>query len=283
MEDTQGTGSVATTTGTGGAPADTSVNTTTVGSDTPGNTSTAPATNGEQSGQVGQDFQVQYKKLQEEHAQVSKNYAELRKKLVAQGTERNTYQKQFEEMKAQQAAILESLRKATAEAHDPDKFLEEFKTQGPEYIKNLLQKEREAIKAEMTEGMSQLVAEVNQLRVDKVLDLRRADPVKYPDFAKLENAMKDIYLSGQFPFDPANLTVEELVDKLYNLTRLQHSTDAIKAAVDLGKSNAEAEARKEAQTSVTGGGKHSGVIPANASDMSAAAMRKHFESIGMVE
>ena len=199
-----------------------------------------------------------------------KSYTEMRKWTTRVAQENSAMRQQLDTLKNQQTQILEALNKATERPHDPDQFMEELRTQGPNYFKSLFSKEKEALEQSFVTQLQERDQVIRKLEIDSAIKDRRADPKTYPDFQKLEAEMKDTFLEGNLPFDPNNLSTDELIDSLYNLVTLRHSQEAINAAEQLGRSKAEAELARESATTVAGGGKHVGTAVPDFSKMSSS-------------
>lgn len=251
---------------------------------------TAPAKDTLKTGKTGRNWKQDYNGLVKLREQEQKNYNELRRKLVSQGTERNQFEKQVSELTSQVKSLGEAFAKATKQPYDPDQFMETLRTQGPDYILGLLGEREKAMAENFQKSLGDMSSRMRKMQVSSVVKDRRADSSNYPDFSKLEPTMSGImeqlradFKAGLLPNDPDNVDPEELTDYLYNLARLQHSQDAIKAAEAEGAQKARSELAREAETSVAGGGKNAGSSAPDHGNMSAAQIRKHFIDKGMVE
>lgn len=250
----------------------------------PAGTDNSSAPNGDAAGNTGKNWEVEYTTLKRENDIALKRYNDLRRKLDSQGAERNDYKKRFETLEAMQKQIADSIKMLThKETYDPDQFIEDLRTQGPDYFRNLLQKEREALLAGTNEKISGMEQTLNNVLIDKVVASRLANTAKYPDFKLLEQDMADIYTENTALFDAKYPNLDEKVDALYNAAKLQRSPDAIKEAEARGRKKTEEELAREAHASVAGGGRVGSPAQVDPSTLSAAELKKIFAQKGMVD
>lgn len=227
---------------------------------------TAPAKTEQVVEQGGQDWSKKYESLE-------KSYSELRRKLVEQGTEKNQYQKQFESLNGQLQTVHKAIAQFTKKPFEFGQFLEDLQARGPEALFDNI---KEPLTEQLKAYEERIVAQESTLRamqVEGAVERARSNEKQYPDFTKLEAEMVEIYNSGQFPFDASKMEPREVVDKLYNLARLRHSEDALKAAEQIGKQKAEKELAREAQSAVAGGGKPINPAKIDPKAMSAEELR----------
>ncbi len=241
-----------------------------------GSSTSSPASNGAPSGQP----EINWK---EKHESIERNFNELRRKLQLQGNEKNEYKKQFE---AQQAT-LKQLTEAIAslqhdKTYDPDQFMEEFRAQGPKYLTDLLQKEREKLLADTNSKVESLSSTVTELRTERSIERRRGDAENYPDFKQMEADMAKLYIANRALFDSQYEDQEDKLDALYNAVKLQRSPDALKQAEALGRKKSEEELAREAHASGAGGGKAGAVSAPDPSRMTSEQLREYFAGKGMV-
>jgi hypothetical protein len=214
-------------------------------------TTEAPAT-----GQTGQNWEAEYKRLQAEHERINKSYAEARKKLISQGTEKNQYSEKLTSLETNIKQLAEALAKATAQPYDPDQFMEELRTQGPKALENHLKGALEKQAKEHQAKTQALEDRYRKLETTFVVKDCRTDSKNYPDFVSMEPTMAKImddlrqdYQAGLIA-NPDLVEPSELVPFLYNQAKLQHSQDAIKAAEAHGAAKATSELAREANTAV---------------------------------
>lgn len=211
----------------------------------PVSTQTTPTDKGAVTGQPGFDVQRSYEELRKEFTRRTQYEAELQKKLSA--------------IEESNKNLAESLAKATEEPFNPEQFMETFKSQGPKALEPYLDKRLKSLVEKYDKTIDTLQSERIQDRTRIEVLIRRADEANFPDFERLENAMRDLAASENCPVD-LNRPIPEVLDTLYKLVREQHSGEAVIAAEQLGKSKAEAQLAKEAATAVAGGGKPSGTV-----------------------
>jgi hypothetical protein len=101
--------------------------------------------------------------------------------------------------------------------------------------------------------------------------------------SKIMEDLRADHKAGLVQADPDAVEPGELVDYLYNLAKLQHSQDAIDEAGKRGLAKANQQLATEAQTAVAGGGKSTSASPVDPNSMSSESLKKHFQSLGMVE
>ncbi|MGD9724885.1 MAG: hypothetical protein AB7V39_00555 [Nitrospiraceae bacterium] len=227
---------------------------------------TAPAKEGDQSGQSGKNWEQEYLKLRttlglEKDGDIE-SYKALRIKLQQQGTEKNSYAKKMESMESQLKQLAEAFTKATEAPYDPDQFMGNLRTQGPKFLEQALKNTFEAREAKILEQLNETRVLARSMQVEREFEKRVADPKNYPDFKKLEPTMTEIYNkaleafdNGSSPTDPRAMDPRELFDQLFNLARYQHTDQALKEAEAHGKAKAEAELANESMTTVAAGGK----------------------------
>lgn len=235
-------------------------------------TVTAPAKTPPTPEQAGQDWSKKYEEL-------NKSYGELRKKLQEQGTEKNTYARDLTSLREQIKTLSDAFTKATAKPFDFGQFLEDLQARGPEALFAAIQDPLKAQQKQYEDKINSLEANLQEIGIERAVESARVNTDRYPNFKDLEASMVDIWTSGGFPFDPSKMKVSEIVDKLYNLARIRHSEDAMKAAEQLGKQRAEKELAKEAKAAVAGGGKPIAPAPVDPNSLSLEELRS---KIGVV-
>lgn len=238
----------------------------------PEGTVTAPAKTPPTPEQAGQDWSKKYEEL-------NKSYGELRKKLQEQGTEKNTYARDLTSLREQIKTLSDAFTKATAKPFDFGQFLEDLQARGPEALFAAIQDPLKAQQKQYEDRINSLETHLQEIGIERAVEAARGNADRYPNFKDLEASMVDIWTSGGFPFDPSKMEVGEIVDKLYNLARIRHSEDAMKAAEQLGKQRAEKELAKEAKAAIAGGGKPITPAPVDPNSLSLEELRS---KIGVV-
>jgi hypothetical protein len=233
-----------------------------------------PASKGEPTGQSAFDVQKSYEELRKQFTRVTQDYSKDRKTW-------NQTLSELQALKAAHAQTAELLSKATQTPIDPARFYEDFKTQGPkvfdDYIgKQVAERTKQLEAAYVEQANMALLTETKLEKLQRTLDTKN-----YPDFAALEPVMQEIADDPNTPID-WNQPIGAVYDALYKLARNRSSESAVKAAEEFGKKQAEEAARKEAATAVPGSGK-GGSVTADPRKMTAAQLRQHFISQGMVE
>lgn len=244
--------------------------------------STQPAPNADKAGQAPDaqtsqpafDVQKSYDELRKQFTKVTQDYSKDRKTWHQTLSE-------LQSLKQSQAQLADVLSKATETPIDPTRFYEDFKTQGPKALDGYVDKRVSAATKRLQDAY---VEQANQaLLLETKLEKlhRKLDKENYPDFDQLEPLMQELAEDETVPID-FNQPVAVVLDALYKLARSRSSDNAVKAAEELGRKQADAEARKEAATAVPGGGK--GGAPAiDPKNMSADQLRQFFINQGMVE
>lgn len=227
------------------------------------------------SGQTGQNWEQEYKRIADLYQKREQSYNELRKKLNAQGSEKNAYAKELQDIKERNARIEEMLRKATTPQHDPAKFSEELSARGPEYILDLVKQHKDQIVGEYEKKLASIESNFQKEQNNRAVNQRIADPENYPNFKELSPVMAELYQANMEFFDSNYPSVDDRLDALYTATKLQHSQDAIKKAQELGKSQAEAELAREAHTGVAAGGKQTAPRAIDPSKMTSQQLRDY--------
>lgn len=242
---------------------------------------TDPTKNGKPDGTTGRNWQDEAIRTAKVLEQERKNFNELRKKLIAQGTERNNFEREINPLREQLKTLTEALSKATNEELTPEQFLEGLQTQGPKFLENFLAKRDKTLTEQFETRATTMEARLRKREVSAAVRDRRSDAANFPDFGQLEPTMSKImvqmreeFAQGLLPTNPDTVDPDELTDYLYNLARLQHSQDAIKAAEAEGAAKARAGLAREAETSVPGGGKNTSSQPIDFEKLSVEEARK---------
>jgi hypothetical protein len=233
-----------------------------------------PAQKGEPTGQPAFDVQKSYEELRKQFTRVTQDYSKDRK----------TWQQTLSELQAvkeSQAKFADLLSRATEQRVDPAQFWKDLETQGPKALDGYLNKK-------LTEATQKLQdAYVDQANTALLLEAkleklhRRLDTKTFPDFEQLEPLMQELADSEDCPID-FNQPIGVVYDALYKLARSKSSEEAVKAAEEFGRKQADEAARKEAVTAVPGGGK-GGTPTTDPKSMSAAQLRQYFIQQGMID
>lgn len=207
-----------------------------------------------------------------------KSYDELRMKLSEQGREKNEYKRQLEQINNQLSQFGSAISKLTEAPFDPEQWMENLRTGGPDFVAKALEKHFTTTKTAL-EQQIQAEKSSREAQEDRLALLeRRADTDRYPDFKKLEADMVALYqdLEGKnaLPFDPSKLTGGEVLDKLYELVKASKATEAVAAARTLGREEAERELAREAASGVPSGGKKVGSSPFDPNKLSLDDLEK---------
>ena len=245
---------------------------------------TAPAKAGDATGQSAtKNWEEEYKNAQKASQLLEKNYAELRRKLVSQGTERNQFQGQVEALTNQVKQLGEALAKATETPYDPDQWMNTLKTQGPKAIEAEFQRLMQSKDQAYNEKISGMESKLRARDVKAEVTERQGNAKDFPNFKELEPEMMKImeglredFKAGVLQVDPDTVDVPELIDHLYTLARAKHIPDALKAAEEAGKAQATQELAREAQSGVAGGGKHTSTQAPNLDKMSIEEERAYW-------
>lgn len=199
-----------------------------------------------------------------ELAKQNKSYAELRREFTRRTQNEAELQKRLDNLTS-------ILSKATETPIDPEQFFKDLQTQGPKAFEPLFQKERETFQSEHQSAMQALEDRVtmSEYRAEKFARLMDAET--YPDYKKLEPLMKQLAEDETTPID-FDRSPGEVLDALYKLARTLSMEDAVKAARDQAKQEAEASLAKESATSVASGGKAG--VPTDPKNLSGNDLRK---------
>jgi len=215
---------------------------------------------------------------------VDKNYQELRAWTTRASQENAALRKQINEQNASLKQLTEMFTKATEKPYDPDQFMEEFRQQGPKFIEKQLEAALTSKVSAYAERMDSIQSELAAVRTEAAVKDCRLDSANFPDFQKLEPDMQKILDSGVIPQEEVqSKPLPELLNQLFQMAKLQHSQEAIKAAESNGRKAAEAELAREARSGVAGGGRVVGQMSTDLKTASAAELKKHFAGLGMVE
>lgn len=210
------------------------------------------------------DARTSHEKLMAELARQGKSYAELRKEFTRRTQNEAELQKKLDNLTA-------IISKAAEVPIDPEQFFKDLQTQGPKAFEPLLQKERESLQSAHQQAIQALEDRVtmSEYRAEKFARLQDAE--NYPDYRKLEPLMKQLAEDENTPID-FDRSPSEVLDALYKLARTLSMEDAVKAARDQAKQEAEVSLAKESATSVASGGKAG--VPTDPSKLQGADLRK---------
>lgn len=212
---------------------------------------------------------------------MDKNYQELRSWTTRVSQQNADMRKQMEAQTAKIKEMADLITKATEKPYDPDQFMEEFRAKGPEFLKSHLETAWKQKEENYLSQIGQVRQELTALRVTNTVNAMRADTAKYPDFAKLEDDMQKLLDSGVIPeADIQSKSEADLLVQLYQIAKLQHSQEAIKAAEANGRKAAETELAREARTGVAGGGRVVGQVTPDIKTMTSAQMKANASALG---
>lgn len=193
------------------------------------------------------DLEKSYGELRREFTKVTQENSRSRKELQA------TLQ-QIDAMRKTQEQLAAAIATATKKPVDPQRFMQDLQTQGPDALNNHL---KDLIKAETAQLQQAYTEQFNrgvlqEAQIEKLH--RRMDSTNYPDFAKLEPVMQEIADSENCPID-WNQPIPVIYDTLYKLARSANSESAVAAAEQFGRESAERTIGKEAAAAVPTGGR----------------------------
>lgn len=219
--------------------------------------------------------------LMERLEAMGKNFKELQGFSTRTTQENAALRKQLAQLHQAQQEMAATLAKAFQKPHDPDAFLEDLRTGGDTFLKSRLDELLKTGREQDAEKFSALQTELAELRYDRERERRRGDKEKYPDYEKLEEEMAAAAKDAATPVDFSQ-PIGTVLDALYEFVRLKHSKEALLAATKAGREDADAAARREAATTVAGGGKNAGPTQPKLEAMSADQLRELAISRGMV-
>lgn len=237
-------------------------------------TVTDPAKKGETETQAEIDYRKSYEELRPQFTKTTQELSRLKR-------EHGMTQKEIATLRQAHEEFAKQLATATEKPIDPAVFIEDLKTQGPKALDGYLKKQLDALRKEHMTAYEKVEARNAVLEANVEVMRREKDSANYPNFAELKEEMQALADSGKVPDEVFSKPTGEVYDYLYNLVKSKHSEEALKQAEEFGTKKAEAALAKESATTVAGGG-NSDVTIANSSTMTAAQLRKHFISQGMV-
>lgn len=230
-----------------------------------------PASTGAKTEQPAKDWQKEYESL-------DKANKELRVLMQRQGKEKNEANSRFDSLEKTLKQLSEGMAPLLhKETYDPNQFMEDLRSQGPQFVLDLVKKQREAILADTDAKVNGLSATVTQLQTERAVERRQADKDSYPDFKELEQDMVKTYESNRALFDSQYENLEDKIDALYNAAKLQRSPDALKQAEALGRKKSEEELAREAHAAGAGGGKAGAVTVPSLHGATAAQQKEWFK------
>jgi len=228
-----------------------------------------PAEKPGNAGQAGFDIEKSYGELRKEFTRVTQENARARRESQAALQELNA-------LKQSQQKLTEAIAASTRKPVDPQKFMHDLQTQGPEALKAFLQEEIKSGTAQLQQAYLEQFNKgvLMEAQVEKLH--RRMDTANYPDFAALEPKMQEIADSENCPIDWKQ-PISVIYDTLYKLAREGNSESAVAAAEQFGRRTAERTLGKEAQAAVPTGGKGASTVnPKEIKDL--AQLRQYFVS-----
>ena len=214
---------------------------------------------------------------QKQYVALEKSYKELQGKFTQTAQERSAASKELTAIRETQSKLLEMIQKATEAPFDPEQFKNELFTKGPQALEGWLEKKLQARLQSVQEKYDKDIESNKQenlaLRTRYEVAARHANSEDYPNFAELYPKMLDLAKDPKCPVDFSK-PVEESLDALYNLAKVQSSDEAVKIAAERGKKQAEAEAARESQTTVATSGRRGSSTSPNLETMPLGDLEK---------
>lgn len=198
--------------------------------------------------------------LEQELANTKKSYDEIRADYTRRTQSESELKGQVETMTLKQAEMLDAIGSLTDKNYDPEKFMDDFKAQGPKLIRNEVQKENRRLKEEYDKRHKSIEDKNHELETQLVTIYMAQDTKQYPDFVTLLPEIDALTKDSTTPVD-FNQPVPVVMKSLYNLAKSKHSGEALMKAKELGTKEAEDAAAKEAAATVAGGGKQNAPTP----------------------
>jgi len=200
---------------------------------------------------------------QERYSQQEQSYKELQRKFTEVTQDRSSMRKEFQALQSAMKELQSGFAQATKKPlPSPEEFVTDIQKNGVNAIKSLLDAEINPVKESYRKELESRDGRIINLEASLECVMRRNDPDRYPDFAKLEPEIKSLVETGDVPIDFTKPT-GEIIDTLYNLVRSKHSSEALKAAEQFGHKKAEERLANESKSTVAGGGKTGGVATPN--------------------
>jgi hypothetical protein len=256
------------------APAAAPVDTTpaaTVVTDTPASTETKSPPKSSAPGKVSLDIEKSYSELRREFTQRTQAHAQERKAWETHLQATTERLQQLETM----------LKSATATPYDPDKFMDELRTHGPKSLEGWLKESLATSLKGHDERFHSYEDKLTDMELKWEILRRRLDPEKYPDFSTMEAELIAAAQDEATPID-FKQPIPKVIDSLYNLVKLRHSQDALKAAEQHGRQKTEEQLAAEAASAVAGGGTSTSPATPDYSKMSPEKMREDMAARGLV-
>lgn len=207
-----------------------------------------PATKGADAGQSF-DVQKSYDELRKQFTKVTQDYSRDRRTW-------NTTLSELQAIKSSNAKLAEMISKATERQVSPEQLMSELQTQGLKALDPYFDRKLQGATAQLQNAYTEQANKALLLEAQFEKLVRRMDTANYPDFQQLEAVMQEIADAEDCPID-WNQPTPVIYDTLYKLARSHSSEDAVKAAEEFGRKQAERQLGKEAATAVPGSGKGS--------------------------
>lgn len=240
------------------------------GSSDPSNPATPPKTVEE----LEQELAAANEKL----AKSEKSYKEAQGLMTKATTGRAELQRQFDALQEQQNEIATSIAAISEGQVDPEVEMETFRKQPKRYIATQVQGQIEKVRRESKKEAELAREEAFNANVGVAVLQMNADTENYPDFAEVYPEMVELQKAGRIQIDRSVDTPRDIVERLYNSARSSHGPEAASKARELGRKEAEAEAAREAASTVPGGGKPSSVSQPDLQKMPLADLEKYVEA-----
>ncbi len=213
-----------------------------------------------------------------------KRFKDMESKFTRTRQQEIAAQKANTELKSQLEQMSKAIQTLTKKPYSPADFIRDIQEKGVDAVVPHVQEQLKALKEEQAQQLKTYQDRVEMLELRDALNSRRADSDKYPDFRKLEDTMKQIWESEDCPkeLQDPKLDPSAVLDKLYELAKSQHSTDAVKAAEKFGEAKANKQLAKEAATAVATGGKAAGSAIPDPGKLSTKQLRDLVAQMGGV-
>jgi hypothetical protein len=173
---------------------------------------------------------------------------------------------------------MDLLAKATEKPYNPEEFKKDFETKGPDALKPYIEKMLGELRTDYDKRISDTDSRAKNMENRYEVALRWKDDENYPNFSQLWPQILELIKQPNCPIDCTQPT-GRILDAAYKLVVSQSSNAAVKEAVEIGKKTKENELRKEAQTSVTGGGKKGSFSIQDLEKMDLGKLEEHIGTI----
>ena len=211
-------------------------------------------------------------------AKIQKNYDNLRSWADRTSGENAQLRKQMEALGLSTKQIMDLLAKATEKPYTPEEFKKDFETKGPDALKPYIEKMLGELRTGYDKKIGDAVNATKNMENRYEVALRWKDDENYPNFSQMWPQILELIKQPNCPIDCTQPT-GRILDAAYKLVVSQSSNAAVKEAVELGKKQKEGELRKEAATSVTGGGKKGSFSVHDLEKMDLSKLEEHIGTL----